>query len=306
MVVPKGEGCMKTLLFLSDGYLVNMAAWLLTGVAALLVFIKQRQKYRQQPKKLKWMNAALSAWFLLAALTLPELYCAVFYDETDSFSLTNSSRRWFSIHVQSNQSGFRDSRELFGPGFKEKKNVVFLGDSFTFGHGVRNVDDRFSDRIAQELDANQPGQFLTNNVSLPGLDTRQMVDDIFRDQLAGLKKNDVLVYTFVLNDIEYFDEKTGAFYQNQQSLHPTNFLFRDTYFYNLMYYRVKQISQSGRFNYYDYLQSSYEGEPWNRLARKFDELRHLCAEREIDLRIVIFPFLQNLGDAYPFSGCSST
>jgi hypothetical protein len=112
---------------------------------------------------------------------------------------------------------------------------------------------------------------------------------------------DVLVYTFVLNDVENFDERTAAHYQTIQGLEPRFFLFRETYFFNWLYFRLLQFRRPEVRGYYSYLRESYESEVWGRLERKLDELHEVCTQHGIDLRIVVFPFLHNLGDDYPFA-----
>src|SRR5262249_37218153 len=53
-------------------------------------------------------------------------------------------------------------------------------------------------------------------------------------------------------------------------------------------------------NYYGDLADAYRSVAWNGMREKLDELRWFCKKQQIDLRIVIFPFLHNLGPDYPF------
>jgi hypothetical protein len=48
------------------------------------------------------------------------------------------------------------------------------------------------------------------------------------------------------------------------------------------------------------LPESYRGTPWQGMRAKLDEFRRFCQRRNIELRIVIFPFLHNLGNDYVF------
>lgn len=290
---------MDRILHLSDAYLAGMGAWLVLLALGLVGLLKIRRRWKRRGRKLEIVHALLSVWFLLAGLTIPELGCALFYDETDSFSLTNASQRWYAIHVQTNAAGFRDARP-FPPKLPESAEYIgFAGDSFTFGHGVE-AEDRFSNRIAARLRATHPGQFVVSNLGLPGVDLRQLRDRLLPEWIAEGADFDVLVYICVLNDIEYFDERTGQHYQTVARLKPRFFLFRETYFYNLLYIRLRLLQRPEVRNYYGYLQASYEGESWRRFRRKLLELDGLCRRNGIELRIVIFPFLHNLGPDYPF------
>jgi hypothetical protein len=68
----------------------------------------------------------------------------------------------------------------------------------------------------------------------------------------------------------------------------------------MLYFRVQQARLPEVRSYYSQLADSYRGKPWQGMRSKLDELREYCAKKKIDLRIVIFPFLHNLGPEYPF------
>jgi hypothetical protein len=216
--------------------------------------------------------------------------------------------RWYKIHVAPNAAGFRDAHPFTPVLPAGEKRLCFVGDSFTFGHGVANVEDRFSDRIAAELEAAGSSQYRVANTGLPGLDIRQLVEVDKKNNTKGLLPEwishnvqiDLLVYTYVLNDIENLDERTAVHTQNIEKIKPEFLLFRDSYFFNLLYFRWQQLRRPEVADYYSYLAKSYKTEPWQRLQRKLDELRALCRSNDIELRVVIFPFLHNLGPDYRF------
>lgn len=286
--------------YLSLNYLLGMGAWLLFGSLTLVTCLKRRQAARDEPGRKKRIDRLLVLWLLLALATLPELGFALLYDTTDSFSLTNTSTRWYEMHVNANQAGYRDRLE-FPPALAAgQRHICFAGDSFTFGHGVADVGDRFSDRVAEALESKQPGRFRVSNVGLPGLELRQLNDLLANDVLKLDPKIDVLVYTIVLNDIEFFDPRTARHYEDINRSQPQFFLFRDTYFYNFLYFRSMQFTQPEVRDYYAYLQESYAGPPWQSMQQALGNLAMICSAHGIELRIVIFPFLHNLGPDYPF------
>ena len=89
--------------------------------------------------------------------------------------------------------------------------------------------------------------------------------------------------------------------QKRLDLHSPKFiLFRETYFLNMLYFRVQQAWLPEVRSYYSQLADSYRTAPWQGMRSKLDELREYCAAKKIDLRIAIFPFLHNLGADYPF------
>lgn len=283
----------------TDSYLAGLAAWCAAGAALLVFALKLRRRWRGRTRLQKCVAAFLGLWFCLAMLTAAEVGFALFYDQTDSFKKTAVSERWYDLHVKTNAEGFRDGQPLNRPVKAGQKRIVFVGDSFTFGHGVE-VEDRFSDRIARTLEDREPGKYVVSNASLPGLSARELVDALVPQVLNSGTRTDVLIYTFVPNDIETFDERTGEFYRSLATSDPTWFPFKGTYLFNLLYYRFQQVARPAARGYYGYLAESYDGEPWRRLEAKLDELVALCRARRVDLRIVAFPFLQNLGRDDPF------
>src|SRR5262249_37076612 len=119
----------------------------------------------------------------------------------------------------------------------------------------------------------------------------------------ALKKGfrmDIIVYTICLNDIEGYDPAMSDFSERLGFHAPQFFLFRETYFLNMLYFRVQQARLPQVRNYFAEVADSYRGAPWNGMRRKLDELREICRDHGIDLRIAIFPFLHNLGPDYPF------
>lgn len=300
-------------------YLVGMAVWFAAGVASFVFLLKFRRRgSHERPVVVRRLaNVGLSLWMLLAALTLVDLCFAIFFDQTDSFNMSNVSKHWFARHVRENGSGFRDARPFPRAVPSGMRRVCFVGDSFTWGHGIKNVSDRFSDRVGARLEAARPGKFLVSNIASPGIHVQlveNLVETIAEDdpyliaarQLAGGIKGrggykiDVLVYTICLNDIEGFKESETDMQARLDFQSPKFFLLRDTYFLNMLYFRVQQARLPDVRNYYSDLARFYGSDAWNAVQATLDDLRGFCRNHHIDLRIAIFPFLHNLGPDYPF------
>src|SRR5438093_11991175 len=86
------------LLYLSDGYLTGMLLWLVAGGLAFWLLLRLRSMWRDKPSRIRWIHAGLSVWMSLAVLTSFELYFALIYDASDSFNMTNVSKKWFALH----------------------------------------------------------------------------------------------------------------------------------------------------------------------------------------------------------------
>jgi lysophospholipase L1-like esterase len=282
-------------------YILGLLAWTAGGATAIVQFLRLRRRWgKTAPHRVKWANAGLSLWMLLASLTVVELYFAIVYDESDSYNMSLVSQHWFRRHVATNEVGFRDSRPFTQRVPEGKRRICFVGDSFTFGHGIKNVADRFSDRIGARLEAARPGRFLVSNISETGINAMQ-VAKVARYFAEHGYRLDVVVYVVCLNDIEGNSPADDADYYDRLALQsPRFFLFRHSYFLNMLYFRIQQASLPQVRNYYAELAESYQSAHWNGMHDKLDELHEFCTDRNIDLRIAIFPFLHNLGPEYPF------
>lgn len=289
---------MPLVFYLSNGYLLGMGAWLAALGAVVVACLKLRRRWRMFPAKVRWVHGALSVWMLFAALTSVELYFALCYDESDSFNMTNLSRRWFDRHIDPRQP-FRDKRPFPKASPAGTKRIVFLGDSFTWAQGVANEDDRFSDRIAADLERVHPGEYSVNNRAKAGIGTREAVQ-LLREMLESGHEIRTVVYVICLNDIEDFVPDVHRVYAKISRQPPQFFLFRNTYFFNLLYFRAQQFTLPEVRGYFSFLHEYYAGEPWRQMQQELNELCDLCAEHQVDLRIAVFPFLHNLGPDYPF------
>ncbi len=288
---------MSLFAWLPIDYLLGLGAWLLGLTVVGVLVLRWRRACRRRKRSLRGPHAALVVWMILATLTVPEVLCALFYDATDSFSQTNVSRRWFERHVVPNLAGYRDARDLPTSRQPGTRYLAFIGDSFTFGHGVNNVADRFSDRVGVALSGDH---VLAFNVGLPGLDIRGLAQNVPEEFDKLGVPTDVVVYTFVPNDIEYCDPRTAAFYQQRASLEPTFFLWKQTYFYNWLYHRLSHWGSATGGDYYGYLAESYSGPPWDCFTQNLGRLNAWCQQRQTRLVVVIFPFLTKLNEHHPF------
>lgn len=301
-------------LHLPDRYLIGMGLWLGVLLFAPRWLLKLRWRFREQPQRRRAVHAALSAWFVVGILTAIELGFALLYDTTDSFDMTNVSHRWFEVHVApdlkqlafKDGSGidYRDEREFPTSVGADRKHLCFLGDSFTFGHGVPHVGDRFSNQLRSRL-AGQPqtaGKYVISNLSKPGSDLL-WGEAVLARLYADRHQINAAVYVLCLNDIEMFHDRRMDFNNELAALRnrPSFFLWRDSYFFNWGYYRVSLLSQSNARNYYDFVRDFYAGPAWTRFEETLVRVDRMAAEHDSNFVVVIFPFLHNLGDQYPFA-----
>ena len=106
----------------------------------------------------------------------------------------------------------------------------------------------------------------------------------------------MVVYVYNLNDIEGYDPKTQEQLQQINTAEPQNFLLRDTYLLNWLYFRYVQFQFAKGTNYFESLAQAYNGRAVGRAcARSSPSCAATASKNNVDFRMVIFPFVQSLG-----------
>lgn len=295
--------------YLSLDYKLFMLGWLIAGVWSFWFLLSRRRRWKNSPGRLKLVHGLFSLWMFLAAFTVVELYFALIFDSTDSFNMTKVSQKWFEKYVKPEQkdlvfqSGeitrYRDNREFPKALPPEKHHICFIGDSFTYGHGIPRVEDRFSNRVGALLDEDRPGKFVISNLADAGRDTH-WVEVVLQNLIKSDYRVDTFVYVLCLNDIETFHPRHRTYYDDLFSHGPSFPLIGESYFLSFAYFRTKLIFVPDVQNYYSFVKEYYEGDPWQRMRSKLDDIHRLCEQNEIDFRIMVFPFLHTLGPEYGF------
>jgi hypothetical protein len=289
---------------LSIEYLLGLLAWIGLGLFLCRILLLARRKHRGQPGRQRWANLGLSVWMIFATLTVVEVYLAFFYDQTDSFNATLTSTTWYRRHVDpyKNSEGFRDRQPLEKHPSAGRTRIWFLGDSFTLGHGIRRVEDRFSDRVAHDLDQQVPGKFLVNNLSDAGTNGSQILGLMKVYWNSGYDPPRVAVYVMCLNDIEVYlpgaDQRPAPGSKLGFSL--TNWVVQKSYLLNFLWFRLSQSQQARFKDYFGNVAQAYADQPGKLLLAEIDRMQYECRKHHVDFRVVIFPFLHNLGQDYKF------
>jgi lysophospholipase L1-like esterase len=230
-----------------------------------------------------------------------------------TFRYDSNPRGYFDamneVHHDVNPSGFR------GPAIKPKQEntsrLVFLGDSFTFGEGVRN-EDTYPEVTARLL-RNSEKQVESCNLGVGGYNTSQEADVL--NMFGFDMQPDAVILGFTLNDAEpslfQLDPQSGkpvrrtreAFIEAESgvSRRPP-----DSPIYHLRLSQVIWQSQKRRqltkqtVDYYLSINSP-DNAGRKESERSLREIISQCRERGIPCIVVMFPLLYTLSDDYPFT-----
>lgn len=273
------------------GLLPSLAAW------AVFVFFF---RHRQHKREVHWSRllAGNLLVFLLAASSAVlggELYYRFFYDTTESFGLTKATARWFQRHFQDNNIGFRDSVDYDRDIPTGRRRVTFMGDSFTVGHGIADVEDRFANRLRaarSDLDVHV--------MANAGWDTGAELWNVHSLAASGYQM-DVVILVYCLNDVAdlvpEWEQITDRIFESSQP----GYLVQHSYLLNTWYYRWKAQQDPDVANYYEFVREKYEGRVWQRQQQRLATLQDAVERAGGRLLVVTFPFLHALGAEYRYA-----
>lgn len=266
---------------------------LATGV--LLVCFHKSYKIESSWWSLILGNLLMFCFLLTLSFVVGESYYRYFYDTPDSLGFTKVSSRWYQRYNIFNVSGFRDNIDyapMIAPG---KRRVTFLGDSFTMGHGINKVDDRFGNLIR----AAHP-EWEINVIAFAGLETQGEIDLLE----AGLKNGyqiDQVVLVYCLNDVADILPEWGVAYQTVMAdANEDNWLLQNSYFMNIIHHRYEATHHAELTNYFEFVKKGYSGSLWEKQKKRLTALRDLVNSHGGRLQVVTFPFLHAVGPNYEF------
>ena len=239
----------------------------------------------------------LLVFLVLLTLTVAggEVYFRFFRDTTDSIAYTKVAQRWLKRHYHYNQAKFRDNVEYnltIAPG---KRRISFVGDSFTAGHGIKDVEDRFANRI-RRLHPDWEIHVLAVN----GLNTGAEVSLVDEYTKRGYQL-DLVVLVYCLNDInDLLADWTQALELSASRGSRRLPFYDDSYFLDTLYHRLTIARIPWIKNYFAYVREAYRGGKWAEQKQRLRGLRDLVERRGGKLSVVSFPFLNALGSNYEY------
>src|ERR1043165_1005606 len=266
--------------------------------SSLLWLLAQRIRRRHKPKRLGTLFLAngLVTLLLLSLLAAGgEVYWRFLADTTESLSYARLTTRWFDRHWILNDANVRDNVEyqpLIAPG---KRRVTFVGDSFTAAQGIKNVEDRFVNRIRRA----HPG-WEVHMMAVLGFDTGHELDRMDQVLKDGYQIDEV-VLVYCLNDVsDMMPEVKAAAARLRAEVDASGWLRRNSYLVDTLAHRLAMRRNPFMQGYYDLVRNGYEGDLWERQKKRLAAFRDLVAAHGGRLSVVTFPFVHDLGPNYPY------
>jgi hypothetical protein len=213
----------------------------------------------------------------------------MFIPQSHSIDCTLASKLWYQKYWKPiNSSGFRDNE----PG-GNKPSILFVGDSFTAGAGLKSVDDRFSNIVGKELNKNEIAINI-GKLSLNSMDEYIVMKNyIYMTKI----KPKTIVLQYCGNDILNVCMNKGLkfggfnFFKNVDKVFIP--VIEGSYLINYIFWSFPKqyINESLVI----LLNQAYKND--DMLAQHKDELMlfvDYARNNSIQLIVVVFPFLQDL------------
>ena len=224
-----------------------------------------------------------------------ELYYRFIYDTTDSIAYTKVSKQWGDRYIVENSAGFRDNVQYALPSTPGKRRISFLGDSFTVGHGVKSVEDRFPNLLRSA----HP-EWEIHVLAKLGWDTGMELRE-FEKYVRDGYQFDCVVLVYCLNDVaDLFPEWTAAMEQIQSDTKRGGWLRQHSFFLDILYHRYMAAHNPYVKNYYDFVKRGYQGATWELQKQRLNSLRQLVESKGGKLVVITFPFMQSVGADYEY------
>jgi hypothetical protein len=251
------------------------------------VFRSARRRGRSGWLRVASGNLLLIGFLLSLCLTCGELYYRFVVDETDGYAIGMVSERWFERHYRFNNFRIRDDIDYVMSPAAGRRRLTFLGDSYTNGHGVSRVEDRFVNVLRR-----RHPEWEIHFFGADGMETGDLVQMLQLRLGEGYGIQDV-VYVYCLNDIsdlipdwlatarKIYDERLG-------------FPIDSSYFLNTYYFRLKIHFDPALQGYFEMLVQAYANEHWLVQQRRLAMLRSTVERLGGRLVVVTFPFLEHV------------
>jgi hypothetical protein len=280
--------------------LVHWALILLLLQGCVLAVVVRRPMTRS---RIRTGTAILVLASLTLGVVLGEGYLLYVYDKTDGMLAFPSSRRWISRYVRYNRYLYRDTRA--DPDRPASLRIIALGDSFTFGQGIRREGDRYPDLLERKL-KEQGIDVAVVNLSSPGWDSRNelaALEEYFRD---GRPPPLVVVLGYVPDDHLYYVSAADLGNSTSRLLQSSafeRFLLDRSGLVGLVRFSYLRLTDLGVSNPDRRLAETHEAPfVWERHRADLHRLFVFCRDRGILLQVAIFPFFNQPWEAYSYAG----
>jgi lysophospholipase L1-like esterase len=217
-------------------------------------------------------------------LATGEIALRVFYRDAGTRTLGGPGGRGFEhLTVSGDQRGRFDSGEKVAA----RPRIMIVGDSITWGQGVRNWQDTWPEQLALALErAGTPHEIAVD--AFPGRDIPQLVDEV--EHWLPQLKPDVFIYQWYVNDVEVEGNRPPN-RRVWRNWFTHDFLQRRSYLYYFVDNRLASTLPPPDRSYVDYVLQDYAPGTfeWAEFERYFHRLAAQVAEVVPRRLLLLYP-----------------
>lgn len=215
---------------------------------------------------------------IITTVVFCELGVRIFIKPRSSGISTGAlSNQWFKENVSINSQGYRDSEFSI----KNRDNaIIMIGDSFTFGQGIRQNQTYFS--ITKNKITNKESYNLGKNGDNTIGELERLITIINK---YSVKPTDV-IFQYYFNDIDYLTKFTSSNTNKRNFLHTPQLIHFANYSFLFDYL------------YHPFLYGSFSSEYSNSLFSSYED-RKILAKHFSDIKRV-YSFVKDLGSNFHF------
>ncbi|KQS31340.1 SGNH/GDSL hydrolase family protein [Dyadobacter sp. Leaf189] len=215
--------------------LAKLACWFLLMVEIMRIFY-----YGVVKRNAKELTARVATILTTLVLVLIILEMTFMYiPQSHEGVLSKASQIWWEKYWKPvNSLGYRDNEIRNENG---KKKILVIGDSFAAGHGLNNVNERFSNILEAKLGTDR---YTIYNLGMSGADTRDEAKRLYDFPV----KPDIIILQYFPNDIEKAGRDKGLLLTGAEPYAdlkgPMATIIKRFYLPNFIYWQLPHIGVS--------------------------------------------------------------
>ena len=242
----------------------------------------------------------------LAIFTLSLIICLVLIEEVLIFNSSESednyglTKEFQEKHVRYNKHGYRDYE------YSLKKpegifRVLILGDSQTFGSGIKNLEETWVKKLEAKLQNERRNESIeVLSISGPGWNSDTHLYELFEN---GFKFNpDLVILAYYHNDIP-FPISVNCNSSERKVVTNIN-IFQSYKLSRFIDFRINRLLEKfgEKPSYPDCLNQVYDSIGWQMNKFYLDIMGLALSVQNIHFMITVIPLIHNLDNSYPLLG----
>ncbi len=239
----------------------------------------------------------------LAILTLSLVICLVLIEGVLIFISTEGNdnyertKEFHEKYIRYNQHGYRDYE------YSLKKpegifRILVLGDSQTFGHGIKDLKDTWVKKVEATLQKDgRNSNIEVLSISGPGWNSDTHLYELFEN---GLKFNpDLVILAYAHNDIP-FPTSVNCNSSDRKITSNIN-IFQSTKLASFIDFRINRLLEKigEKPSYFDCLNQAYSSIGWEMNKFYLDMMGLVLSIKKIHFMLTVIPIIHQLDDNYP-------